>query len=134
MPQLENDPEHVGVDRGQPPHARSESHTVREPTAFPLSLDETLVFPDSLAEESRSLEEAATRLDRDERNVVVLDGQNPAKKKPAPEHPLAGVPGLKEVGDVGWKRHAKEGSELAVDTRGACGVAPHRLRDRKKMR
>jgi hypothetical protein len=99
-----------------------------------LSLDEAFVLPDSLTEESGPLEEATTGFDGDERNIVVVDGQDAAEKKPAAEQTLARLPGREEVGGISGERHPEEGPELAVDTCGACRVAPDRLGGCTKIR
>jgi hypothetical protein len=111
-------PEHRAEDRPvdgtEPRETRDEPDAVGNETAIGRWLDGALVFPQALREQRRTLEEPPAGIDLHEGDIVILQRKNATEEKPAPGEGLAGLPASRDVVHVGWKRHAKQRSELAV--------------------
>ncbi len=89
-------PEHCfedcAIERGKPGQPGHETDAIGDAAAVRSGLDDSLVLPHALSQESGSLQEPPPRLDFVEYDIVVFDRHDSRHEEPATEEPLAGTP------------------------------------------
>ena len=80
------------IDRRKPRQPGHETDAIGDAAALRSGLDDSLVLPHALSQESGSLQEPPPRLDFLEYDIVVFDRHDARHKEPATEEPLAGPP------------------------------------------
>src|SRR5262249_11582143 len=123
--ETEDDAERAAAER-QP---RLEGDAIAHPAAARHVLQRPLVHPAALREHGRRPEEAAPRLDAQEAEVVVVEGERAEEEEPAAEGATAEGDRRRIEPRRGLgARHAEKRPELVVDARHGRDARPHRGR------
>lgn len=127
--QLEN----PTIGRSKNSDAWPEVKAVAEQGSSIYWLDRPLVLPDALRKHFRPLQEASARVDFNQRDVVVLHGQEPAQQHPAAKQSFAGLPVLGDRERCLGEGHGEQWAELSINAVRIGRVLPEpRGRDRKR--